>query len=242
MSAPAVRAAFVLPAAGRGRRMGASTLKPFLPLAGRPILVHVLERVAEAGVADEAVVVVPEADRAWLERTYGAALRAAGMTALVSGGPRRQDSVARGLAALCGDAPLVAIHDAVRPFASAALIRAVCAAAATADGAVPVIPVVDTLKRVRDGRVQGTVDRDGLYGVQTPQVFGRARIEHLYARAEELDARATDDARLAEAAGLALRAVPGEPYNLKITTPQDLRLAEALLAAGLVPAHAESSP
>jgi 2-C-methyl-D-erythritol 4-phosphate cytidylyltransferase len=146
----------------------------------------------------------------------------------VTGGASRSESVRAGLAAVPEAAGVVVVHDAARPLASPALFRAVIAAvAAGADGAVPGVPVSDTVKRVgADGAVNGTVDRDGLVAVQTPQAFRAATLRAVHAAGGE----ASDDAALVEAAGGRIVVVPGEPTNLKVTNPADTAVAEALLA------------
>lgn len=238
MSAPAGSISFVLPAGGAGRRLG-GRCKPFLEVAGRPLVLHTLERVrAVAGLA-EVVVVLPAAACAELSARHGAALASAGVSRVVPGGTSRQTSVARGLESLQEPCELVAVHDAVRPFASAALAERLAAAAREHGGALPVLPVTDTLKRgeeLPDGsvRILGTRPREGLYAVQTPQIFRRDLLARAYAQAADLGASVTDDAALVEAAGGRVVGLPGEPWNLKITTPADPPLAAALLDAGLV--------
>lgn len=201
-------------AGGRGTRFGG--LKQFATLAGA----NVVERsLAAAGtVADDLVLVVPEA-----------ALAESGTLAakVVPGGGTRSASVRAGLAALDAGADIVVVHDAVRPLASEALFRRVIAAVAGgADAAVPGRPVAETVKRAdHEGRVVATVEREGLFLVQTPQAFRASALLAAHAGAPE----ATDDAGLVEASGGVVVVVPGEPGNIKITHPQDIILAEALL-------------
>lgn len=144
------------------------------------------------------------------------------VAAAVAGGATRSESVRAGLAALPPSAGVVVVHDAARPLASDSLFASVVAAVeAGADGAVPGLPVVDTLKRVEGGRIIETVDREALVAVQTPQAF---RADVLRA-AHEAAGDATDDAALVEAAGGTVVVVPGELHNLKLTTPDDLARA-----------------
>ena len=147
---------------------------------------------------------------------------------MVGGGATRADSVRAGLAVVPADAAVVVVHDAARPLAGPDLFAAVVDAvrAGDVDGAVPVVPVADTLKRVRGARVVATVDRDGLVAIQTPQAFAADALRAAHADGGD----ATDDAGLLEAAGMAVGTVPGDPRNLKLTRPEDLALAEALLA------------
>jgi 2-C-methyl-D-erythritol 4-phosphate cytidylyltransferase len=143
----------------------------------------------------------------------------------VEGGATRADSVRAGLASVPGDADIVVVHDAARPLASRALGDAVIAAVrAGADAAVPAIPVADTIKRVDGGRVVDTVDRAALVAVQTPQAFRASALRAAHARGGD----ATDDAALVESNGGTVMTVPGDPRNIKITTPDDLAVAAAL--------------
>jgi 2-C-methyl-D-erythritol 4-phosphate cytidylyltransferase len=214
-------------AGGVGRRFGGQ--KQFLPLAGVPVVAWSVR--AARSVADGVVLVVP-ADAATIGgglpgpgRTGDGAL---GATLVVAGGATRAASVRAGLAAVPADAEVIVVHDAVRPLASAALFGAVVDAVRNGDvdGAVPVVPVADTLKRVVGTRVVATVDRDDLVAIQTPQAFAAEALRAAHGDGGE----ATDDAGLLEAAGLTVGTVPGDPCNLKLTRPADLALAEALLS------------
>jgi 2-C-methyl-D-erythritol 4-phosphate cytidylyltransferase len=207
-----VRTWAIVVAAGGGSRFGAA--KQFAPLGG----VRVLDR--SVGVALDAcdgVVVVLPADNAW---------EGAAGVQVAFGGATRSDSVRAGLALVPDDAEIVIVHDAARPLASRALFDRVAQKVANgADGAVPALPVSDTVKRVNNGRVVETVPRDGLVGVQTPQAF---RAEALRA-AHRIGGVDTDDAALVEANGGVVVVVEGERRNLKLTVADDLELAEALL-------------
>jgi 2-C-methyl-D-erythritol 4-phosphate cytidylyltransferase len=214
-------------AGGTGRRFGA--LKQFLPLAGTPVVAWSVR--AAQSVADGVVLVVPADDDATsvggfpVPGSSGAA--ALGATLVVAGGATRAGSVRAGLAAIPADAGVIVVHDAVRPLASSALFGAVVDALRNgdADGAIPVVPVTDTLKRVVANRVVATVDRDDLVAIQTPQAFAADALRAAHRDGGE----ATDDAGLLEAAGLVVLTMPGDPRNLKLTRPEDLALAEALL-------------
>jgi 2-C-methyl-D-erythritol 4-phosphate cytidylyltransferase / 2-C-methyl-D-erythritol 2,4-cyclodiphosphate synthase len=223
-----VRAAALIVAAGRGERLGGGAPKQYLPLAGRPLLRHALERFARhPRVA--AVRVVIGAGQA---EAYGRA--AAGLDVLppVEGGPSRQASGLLGLESLGALAPThVLIHDAARPLLSDALVgRVLDALVEGAEGALPVLPVADTLKRLEGDAAVGGPDRHGLARAQTPQGFRFDRIlaAHRLAAGREL----TDDAAVAEAAGLTVRHVRGEERNIKVTVPDDLALARLLLEGG----------
>lgn len=223
-------AAAVVAAAGRGVRFGAPD-KVFLPLAGRPLLAHVLDAFEAAHAIRDVILVVGEHTRATaddlvLEGPWTKVLT------IVTGGERRQDSVAAGLAAVTPDTPFVAVHDGARPLVSPALIDACVAAAVDAGAAIAAVPVADTLKRVAGGRIVETVPRHGLWAAQTPQA---CRVDLLRAAFDLAAARgleATDEAALLEAAGHPVAIVRASTTNLKITHPEDLTIAEALLAHG----------
>ena len=215
-------------AGGSGRRFGGR--KQFLPLAGHPVASWSVR--AARTVADGVVLVVPDDDPAGagdrLPAPGASGDAAFGATAVVTGGATRADSVRAGLAVVPAEAAVVVVHDAARPLAGPDLFAAVVDAvrAGDVDGAVPVVPVADTLKRVRGTRVVATVDRDELVAIQTPQAFAADALRAAHANGGD----ATDDAGLLEAAGLPVGTVPGDPRNLKLTRPEDLALAEALLA------------
>ncbi|GAB4174089.1 MAG: bifunctional 2-C-methyl-D-erythritol 4-phosphate cytidylyltransferase/2-C-methyl-D-erythritol 2,4-cyclodiphosphate synthase [Thalassobaculales bacterium] len=221
---PARRAAALVVAAGRGTRLGGERPKQYLPLAGRPILRLTLDRLlAHPAIAAVQVVIHPD-DRA----LYDDATAGLDLPPPVAGGAERQDSVRAGLEALDALAPEhVLIHDAARPFADAGLIGRVLAALASAPGAIPAIPIADTVKRAAQGLVAATVDRQGLFRVQTPQGFHFPTIRDLHRR--HAGQSFTDDAGLLEAAGLPVALVAGDEANVKITTRADLAAAEAAL-------------
>ena len=213
-------------AAGRGNRFGGEMPKQYLPLAGKPVLRHSVERfLAHPGV-DAVRVVIHAADR----DLYDAAVAGLDLLEPVGGGDERQDSVRLGLESLAEMEPdKVLIHDAARPFADDGLIARIVAALDGQAGAIPAVPVHDTLKRGADGLIAGTVDRSGLWRAQTPQGFRFAEILNAHHRfaGETL----TDDAALAERAGFAVALVDGSEDNVKVTTPDDMIRAEAHLGA-----------
>jgi 2-C-methyl-D-erythritol 4-phosphate cytidylyltransferase len=231
----------ILAAAGQSSRFqDANYKKPFVPLAGRPVWLHAAEKFIDRDDVKQVVVVVAPEDRETFVEKFGASLAFMGIT-LAEGGASRADSVRNGLAKLSADIDMVAIHDAARPCLAQAWIDRVFAAGATTGAAILATPVVSTLKRVGpDHLVTGTVDRTGLWEAQTPQVFARDLLERAFASPSA--SAATDEASLVEAVGHPVTVVPGSPLNLKITTREDLRLAEqalkALPAAKLTgPAH-----
>jgi 2-C-methyl-D-erythritol 4-phosphate cytidylyltransferase len=208
------RTVAIVVAAGQGERFGAP--KQFLAV-GEQRLVD--RAVAVAGAACDGVVLVLPEGRVW----DGAPVAAA-----VAGGRTRSESVRAGLAAVASDAEIAVVHDAARPLATPELFELVIdAVRAGADAAVPALPVADTLKRVAGDRVVGTVDRDGLVAVQTPQAFRVAALRAAHAGNSD----ATDDAALVEAVGGTVVVVGGDPRNLKVTNVADVAVVEALLAA-----------
>jgi 2-C-methyl-D-erythritol 4-phosphate cytidylyltransferase len=225
-------AAAVIVAAGRGERFGAAP-KVLASLGGRPVLAYALDA-AETADAVSAIVVVA-----------GAQIREAvlGLTgvgtwskvvAIVTGGERRQDSVAAGLAVVPAETTLVAVHDAARPLATPDLFDRCLAAAQRSGAAIAATPVVDTLKRVAAGQIVQTVARDGLWAAQTPQAFRLDLLRRAFAAADDRGLVVTDEASLLEILGLPVTIVPSSAANLKITRPEDLPVAEALLAARML--------
>ena len=227
-------AALIIPAAGLGTRMGQR--KALMPLDDRPIIVHTLERFLPLAERLGAVVVVAHPDDIdQAERVLEPLGGGFGSLAVVPGGARRQDSVRAGLEAAPPDLELVAIHDAVRPFVSPSTVAAALETAAQVGAAIVAAPMKPTVKRVEEGRVVATLDRQRLWCAQTPQVFRRHLLLAAWQAAERDGLEVTDDAQLLEHIGHPVAVVPGSDLNIKITTPEDLALARAILAAGLLP-------
>jgi len=216
-----MRIAAILVAAGSGSRFGGDTPKQFTRIAGKPVIRHAAE-----ALLPHVMVLQPVGDAAPIE----AALAGLGTLPPVPGGATRQASVGAGLEALVRHSPdVVLVHDAARPFLPASTIPALLAALRQYDGAIPAVPIADTLKRVQDGRIVATVPRDGLYRAQTPQAF---RYQLLRALHRTSSAAATDDAGLLEAAGHPVAIIPGADDNIKLTYAEDrVRLERALLPA-----------
>lgn len=220
------RTGVIIVAGGSGHRYGGSHPKQFLLLAGRPVLAHTIDRFAEALPGAEIVVVLPEAHVGyWRNLTARFDVKP---HAVAVGGAERFDSVRNGIASLKSEPELIAVQDGVRPLATVELIRRVADAATEHGAAVPVITPVDSFRRT-DGAGSHPLDRSTLRIVQTPQVFRAELLRRAYTSVYRPEF--TDDASVAEAAGHAVFLCEGEPSNLKITTPEDLILAEALLAA-----------
>ena len=219
-----MNATAILLCAGKGERLGAGVDKALVPLAGRPLFAWSLEALERTPAIDRIVVVGPVRKMKDLLGASGLAPRK--VTAWCEGGRERQDSVARGLQAVPEDATLVAIHDAARALVTPDLITRVVGDAAQHGGAIVALALADTLKRGALGVIETTVPRQGLWCAQTPQVFRREWIVAAHAAASR---QATDDAALVESLGHRVHLTPGDPLNFKITTPQDLELAEAWL-------------
>ena len=217
----------IVVAAGEGRRLGAGRPKAFVKLGERPLLARSVELFDDHPAVDRMVLVVPPG---WEEPASLLVdeLAAGKVAAAVAGGATRVESVVAGLAELPERAELVLVHDGARPFASAALVERVLAALAEADGAVPALPLTDTVKEVERARVLRTLERGRLHAVQTPQAFRAEALRSAFAAPLDELTGLTDCASLLERAGRAVAVVPGERRNLKITDREDLRMAEAL--------------
>jgi 2-C-methyl-D-erythritol 4-phosphate cytidylyltransferase len=217
----------VVVAAGRGARLGGETPKQYQPIGGVPMVLRAVRAFTTHPDVAQVALVLPLADAEspppFLRGVAGAGLL------VVAGGAERADSVAAGLRVLDAACTIVLVHDAARPFVERGVIDGVIAHARSGVGAVAAIRVMDTLKQAAaedPTRIDRTVPRDNLWRAQTPQGFPRAVLERAHAAA---DARsATDDAALVERTGVAVRLVPDSPINMKVTTAEDLALAELL--------------
>jgi 2-C-methyl-D-erythritol 4-phosphate cytidylyltransferase len=219
----------VVPAGGTGMRMGARVPKQFLTMGRTPILVHTLRALTAAKEVEGLVVAVPH-DRVTGTRALLDRHRIRRVLAVVAGGADRQESVWLALQALPPTARWVLVHDAVRPFLPSAVISAVLAAARSAGAAVCGLAVTETVKKVADGLVEATLDRAGLWLVQTPQGFGRELLCQAHRAARRDRFHGTDDAVLIERMGGRVAMVPGSARNIKITTPADLAVARTWMA------------
>ena len=222
-----MRVAALLVAGGAGTRFGTDTPKQYHLLLGRPVLRHAAEALLRS-----CELLQPVGDPARLE----GALDGLAHLPAVPGGASRQDSVRAGLEALAPHAPdLVLVHDAARPLIPPGTVPALLAALASHDGAIPAVPVGDTLKRAEAGRIAGTVARDGLVRAQTPQAFRFPLLLALHRAAAGCADPATDDAGLLERAGHPVTLVDGHEDNIKLTYPQDLARLERVLSPALQP-------
>ena len=241
MGEPGRRAWAIVVAAGEGKRMREGPFargprKPFVELAGRPILLRTLDAIARSGSVERTVVAVAAEDLAAAEELIAPERDRLLVAAIVEGGARRQDSVARALAVVPEEIELVAVHDGARPLVEPELFDRALGAAGRTGAACVSLPVGETLKRVEEGAgsppmIGETVDRSRLWAAQTPQAFRRADLARLLGEADREGIDLTDDAQAFDRSGLPVEAVPGSPRNIKITTPEDLAMAEAILAS-----------
>ncbi len=226
------QAVAIVPAAGRGLRMGGQIPKQFLALGGQPIVVHSLRVLNAAPSVREIILAVPEAERDFCLREIVASHGFKKVRQVIAGGAERQDSVRHGLDAMDAKAELVLVHDAVRPFVTTAMIDRVVARAAEVGAAILAIPMRDTVKQVdADGLIEATVDRGRLWLAQTPQAFRTSLLREAHQKALVEGKRATDDAQLVEWLGHKVAIVEGSTENIKITRSEDLGIGEAILAA-----------
>ena len=225
-----VKVTVLIPAAGSGTRMGSPAKKQFLLLDGMPVLAHTLKRFEDAPEVTEIIPIVPDDE---LEHCLEKCVESQGLRKVkrvVPGGQHRQDSVYNGLRAVDPVAEYVMVHDGVRPFVTPDLIKELICAAKGCDGAILAVPAKDTLKEVaKDNIVKKTLDRKSCFMAQTPQVFRRDILKDAFDKAYAEGYYGTDEASLVERCGGRIKVVPGSYVNIKITTPEDMILAEALL-------------
>jgi 2-C-methyl-D-erythritol 4-phosphate cytidylyltransferase len=217
-------------AAGSGVRLGHSEPKAFVELGGHPLLYYSLRTIRDVAAVSEVIVAIPPGK----EQAAQLAAHRAGLRMplrLTPGGAERQDSVRIALALARPESTVILVHDAARPFAAAELFAGCIDAAARNGGAIAAIPVADTLKEAAENIVTSTRPRHGLFAAQTPQAFRREVLIAGHSTGSTQPIPATDDAFLVERLGTAIEIVPGSALNFKITTPEDLRMAQALIAA-----------
>ena len=226
--APACSA--VIAAAGSSGRMGGGD-KLFAEICGAPVLAHTLMAFQNCSDIKE-IVVVARSDRLEDVAAICGRYSISKATKIISGGATRLESVFNGVISASRKACLIAIHDGARPCIDDATIKAAVAKAAKHYAAAPGIPVAPTLKRVEKGVICGTVDRDGIYEIQTPQVFDASLIKSALAKAVRDSSEITDDCMAAELLGIRVHVTAGSPKNIKLTTAEDLPIAEAILGIG----------
>ncbi len=221
--------AVILAAAGKSSRFADKNYKkPYAPLAGRPVWLHSAEKFLARKDVPQLVLVISAEDREYFMSKFGANVAILGID-VIDGGAERADSIQKALERVKPEIDFVAVHDAARPCIVDEWISEIFSTAAKTGAAIPALAVGGTLKRVSGGTIVETVPRDGLWEAQTPQVFRRELLAKAYAQRGGF--QATDDAQLVERLGHKVSIVPGSPINLKITTREDLRLAENALKA-----------
>lgn len=224
----------LIPAAGMGKRMGASINKQYLHLDGLPIVARTISVFEDSPLIDAIYLVIPADEIPYCREHVIAACGFRKVVEIVAGGRERQNSVMNGLNAMrqnVADDDVVLIHDGVRPLITPQLLRESIEVARSNDGVLVAVPAKDTIKTVRDGIIIDTPPREMLWLAQTPQSFRFAVIHAAHRAAEQEGFMGTDDASLVERRGGMVRVVRGDYRNIKITTPEDLVLAEAFLAA-----------
>ncbi len=225
--------------AGKGLRMASTLRKQYLELDGIPVLVHTLNAFDRHPCVSQIFLVTPAEDHAFCRSHILSPHSIETPVEMVAGGPTRQESVYNGLqaarsAGLTPDKTMALVHDGVRPFVSHGLLDRLMEGALPRRGAIPALPMTDTVKESRDGiDVAGTVDRKRLYRVQTPQVFSLDLLLSAYETAKTTGFQATDDASVMENSGHAVSLVKGSEANIKLTTPWDMKLASFLIEKSL---------
>ena len=220
----------LIPAAGMGKRMAAGMNKQYLQIGGMPILARTVAVFEQAPFIDAIYIISPEDEISYCKQEVVAAFGFAKVRAIVAGGAERQHSVINGLrAAKAADDDVVLIHDGVRPFVSEHVLHRAIEVAMATDGALVAVPAKDTIKVVANGIITDTPPRETLWLAQTPQAFRYGVIQAAHEIAEAEGFLGTDDASLVERLGKEIHIVLGDYRNIKITTPEDLVLAEAFL-------------
>ncbi|KAF0993505.1 2-C-methyl-D-erythritol 4-phosphate cytidylyltransferase [Geobacillus sp. TFV-3] len=218
-------------AAGRGKRMNAGMNKQFLELGGEPLIVRTLNVFERDERCTRIVLVVNPAERSRFEQLL-ARFHIRKVAALTDGGEERQHSVYNGLQALAGE-EIILIHDGARPFVRVRHLHELADAAIQYGAAIPAVRVKDTIKKVDGLFVEQTMDRSSLWAVQTPQAFRLSLIMEAHEAAKQAGYLGTDDASLVERIGKPVKIIEGDYRNIKLTTPEDLLFAEAILASGM---------
>jgi len=220
----------LIPAAGRGSRMGARQKKPYLSLGGKPILAYTLSEFEKCSLIDETILIVSESEIEYSRISIVEAFKFKKVSKIIAGGLKRQDSVWEGLKALKNDYELVMVHDGVRPFVSQEILEKSIYETLNCEATVVAVPVKDTIKIVSEqGEVLETIDRSKVRVIQTPQTFTHDILKRAYEKAIKDGFYGTDDASLVEKLGIKIKIIPGFYENIKITTPEDLTLGEAIL-------------
>jgi len=225
-----MKADAVIVSAGKGHRFMKGMKKQFFPLAGKPILAHTLDRFEDCPLIQTILLVVAEEDMDYCLKEIVEKYEYQKIYRIIPGGKKRQESVKNGIDALSEDVDIVVIHDGVRPFVTRGMIEESIQWAVRFQGVVVAMPVKETIKMVHsDGTILETLDRESLWQIQTPQTFQVKTIREAFQRAVKDGFTGTDDASLVERLGVKVHVLPGSYTNIKITTPDDLMLANLFL-------------
>ncbi len=219
----------VIPAAGCGKRLGGRKDKVFVPLGDRPVLFYTLRALENSKLIDEIILIVGSRYLGYVKNVFLPKFRFSKVKKVASGGRTRAISVSKGLSLLSQDTDLVLIHDGARPFIDKYIIEKTVMEAGKSGAAVSGVPVKFTVKRVRGKKIEETVERKNLWEIQTPQVFKKDVLLRCYKKSKEKKFSPTDDAQVLERYGYKVKVVEGKSSNIKITTPEDLMLAKAIL-------------
>lgn len=216
----------VVPAAGTGKRLGPGTNKPYEKIFGKPLIIWTLEILEASPMIREIIPVIKESDMEYAVELFHQ-YRLSKVRRIAPGGKERQHSVLHGLRLVDDKEDIIIIHDGVRPFIEERMICEALGLLKDCDGVVVGVPVKDTVKEVQDGQVVGTMNRERVWAVQTPQIFRCGTILSAYEKASEESFSSTDDSALVERYGGRIKVVNGSYANIKITTPEDLIIAES---------------
>jgi len=228
-----IRTTAIVVAAGKGKRMGANYNKQFIQLREKPILTYTLEALNRNILINEIILVAGESEVDFCLENIIVKYGLEKVTKVIAGGAERQDSVYKGLLQIGSEVDIVLVQDGARPFITDAMIKESIEAAAEAGAAIVAVPVKDTIKLVDENmQVVETLDRSRLVSVQTPQTFKRELLLAAYEELKKTKLHATDDASVVEAMGIGVRSIMGSYDNIKITTPEDLIIAEKILSRG----------
>jgi len=219
----------IIAAAGKGKRFGEKNPKQFYYLAGKPILCWTILQFEKCKGIDKIILVVPQGMKKWTEKLLFPSYRFRKIKEITEGGKERNESVLKGLKKIDEDTNLVIVHDGVRPLISPLLIEKVIDETEKYGAVTLGLPVKETLKKIKGNWVKETLEKKEIYSIQTPQGFWKDLISEAYQKVEKSGWRASDDATLVEKLGHKVKVILGEEVNIKITTPQDVKIAEFLM-------------
>lgn len=231
-----IKTTAIIPAAGFGNRLSGKVKKQFKPLSGKPLLYYSVNTFQYSHCIDEIVLVVPKEDIEFTRNNIVKKYSFNKVKKLIKGGEERYISVQNGFKAISGDTKIVVIHDAARPFVSSSTIEYVVNNAQEYGSAITSLLVKDTLKEVypNDNKIKKTVSRENIWRSQTPQAFKYEILKEAYEKSEIEELEITDESQLVEHAGYDVKIIKGSELNIKITTSEDLELAESIIKTGLL--------